>query len=144
MYLDSAVIVKLFTAESDSWFYADLVDGRSDIVVSNLSVPECCSAVLRKADHGDIDGATCETALSKIDAFFMAGVGVSVIGVDAGIIYHAAELITQCHGHVPLRTLNSIQIAACMRAEAYPLVTNDRLMRKAAEVLGVPLTPLPA
>ena len=93
--------------------------------------------------HGDIDVATCETALSKINAFFTDGFGVSVIGVDARIINHAAELITQCHGHVPLRTLDAIHIAACMSAMAYPLVTNDRLMRKAAAVLKVPLAPLP-
>jgi len=55
----------------------------------------------------------------------------------------ASVLIERCWGRVALRMLDAIHIATCMNAEAYPLVTNDRVMRKASEVLGIPLAPLP-
>ena len=143
MYLDSAIIVKLFTAEVDSWFYSELVEGRSDIVVSNLSVPECRSAVLRKLDYGELDAATCETALSKINDFLFAGFYAEIMWMDSKIINRAAEFISQCHGRAPLRTLDALHISSCVAAGAFPLVTNDKIMRRAATLLGVPLMELP-
>ena len=54
MYLDSAIIIKLSIKEPDSEFYVSLVDGRTDLVASALSLPECRSALARKVHEGEI------------------------------------------------------------------------------------------
>jgi len=47
MYLDSAILVKLVVRESDSVFYADMVDGQI-VWSAELALSECFSALLRK------------------------------------------------------------------------------------------------
>ena len=52
-------------------------------------------------------------------------------------------MMRQCSGCASIRTLDAIHLATCRFTHAYPLVTNDRIMRKAAERIGIPLGPLP-
>ena len=144
MYLDSAIIVKLLVAEPDSGFYVALTDGRVDLLASTLSLPECRSALARKVDGGEISLGDYAEAWKEAEEMLAGHSGLSVITMGDKTLKLASVLIERCRGKVALRALDAIHIAACMNAEAYPLVTNDRLMRKAAEVLGVPLTPLPA
>jgi hypothetical protein len=51
-------------------------------------------------------------------------------------------MMRQCAGCASVRTLDAIHLATCRFSHAYPLVTNDRIMRKAAERIGIPLGPL--
>ena len=55
------------------------------------------------------------------------------------VLLEAGEVIKQCIEQVPLRTLDAIHIASCLLLRAYPLVTNDQIMRAAAEMLRLPL-----
>ena len=144
MYLDSAILVKLATAEPDSGFYVAMVDEQFDLFISALSLPECRSALARKLDSGEIDPNEYAEAWAAVEEMFFRDVGISVIGMDDKILERASDIIERCRGKVALRALDAIHIATCMCAEAYPLVTNDRIMRKAAEVLDVPLAPMPA
>ena len=70
MYLDSAIIVKLFVAEPDSGFYASLLDGRTDLAVSALSLPECRSALVRKLEGGEITQDEYSEICGEMDGFF--------------------------------------------------------------------------
>lgn len=143
MYLDSAIIVKLAIAEPDSNFYASLVDGRIDLSASVLSLPECRSALARKVDSGEIAHREYTDAWKMVEEMFSAYSGISVMGVENETLELASVLIERCRGKVALRALDAIHIATCMTAKAYPLVTNDKIMRKASEVLSIPLAPLP-
>ena len=143
MYLDSAIIVKLLVAEPDSGFYTMLVDGRADLFASTLSLPECRSALVRKVDGGEISLGDYAEAWQEAEEMFAGHSGFSVISMGNEVLKLASTLIERCRGKVALRALDAIHISTCMNAEAYPLVTNDRTMRKAAEVLKVPLAPMP-
>jgi len=143
MYLDSAIIVKLFIPEPDSGFYASLVDGRADLAVSALSLPECRSALARKLDGGEITQDEYREACGEMDEIFSGRAGIAVAGVDNDILQLAALLIERCQGRVALRALDAVHIATCMNNGNYPLATNDKTMRKAAEALQVSLAPLP-
>ena len=143
MYLDSAIIVKLLVAEPDSGFYTTLVDGRADLCASVLSLPECRSALVRKVDGGEISLSDYAEAWEEAEEMLAGHSGIHVISMRDEVLKLASALIEQCRGRVALRALDAIHIATCMNAEAYPLVTNDRLMRKAAETLKVPLAPMP-
>lgn len=143
MYVDSAVLVKLVVREPDSGFYADLLDGQRAVIASELSIPECRSALLRKAEYGDITLRTCEQAWTKLQAFWATRGGLSLKPVSRSVLEEAGDMMRQCAGCASIRTLDAIHLATCRFAHAYPLVTNDRIMRKAAERIGIPLGPLP-
>ena len=143
MYLDSAILVKLVIREPDSNFYADLLDGQTSVQASELAIAESRSALLRKRDSGDIDAQTCEQAWLRLQAFWAKGGGLTLRPVTRTVLQEAGEVMLQCAGSVPVRTLDAIHIASCLMAKAYPLVTNDRVMRNAAGRLGIPLSATP-
>ncbi|MEI7437077.1 MAG: type II toxin-antitoxin system VapC family toxin [bacterium] len=138
MYLDSAILVKLVVREPDSFFYADLLDGQSSVCSSELALTECRSALLRKCKQGQIDARTLDRAWSRLQALWTDG-GLMLHPVTRIVLLEAGEVIKQCIEQVPLRTLDAIHIASCLLLRAYPLVTNDQIMRAAAEMLRLPL-----
>jgi len=142
MYLDSAILVKLVVREPDSRFYVELVDRRPGICSSALAVTECWAALCRKVGDGHIDRATRDQAWQRLEAVLAAD-QLRLQPVTLPVLRLANRFIGQCLGGVPLRTLDAIHLASCECCGARPLVTNDRVMRQAAELLGVPLGPLP-
>lgn len=143
MYLDSAILVKLVVREPDSIFYADLVDGRQSVRASELAVPECRSALLRKRKQGEIGGRTCDEAWKRLQFLWSKGGGLLLQPVTLSVLQEAGEVVERCIPHVPVRTLDAVHIASCLLSRSYPLVTNDRVMRAAAKLLGMPLGALP-
>lgn len=140
MYLDSAILVKLVIHEPDSEFYANLVDGQHAVCSSELVIVECRSALLRKREQGQIDSRTCTGAWERLQLHWSGG-GLLLYPITLVLLREAGEIIQRCVRHTPLRSLDAIHIASCLRSNAFPLVTNDRVMRSAAQVLGLPLSP---
>lgn len=138
MYLDSAILIKLVVRESDSDFYADLVDGQKMVRSSEIAMTECRTALLRKCREGQFDARTCEGAWARLQALWSGG-GLVLHPVTRSVLLEAGETIKRCMERSPLRTLDSIHIASCLQLRAFPLITNDQVMRKAAETLQVPL-----
>ena len=143
MYLDSAIIIKLSIKEPDSEFYVSLVDGRTDLVASALSLPECRSALARKVHEGEITQNEYAESCEAVDEMLSGDSGITVSNVDNEILILASTAIERCRGKIALRTLDAIHIATCMKTGAKPLATNDRIMRKAADELQIELTRLP-
>ena len=143
MYLDSSILVKLVVREPDSDFYVAITDGQTDVQTSELALPECRSALLRKCVSGDIDSQTCEMAWIHLQSMWSDGGGLSLRPVSRLILQEAGEIMQRCMGFVPVRTLDAIHIASCRLSRAYPLVTNDHVMRQAAERLAIPVCALP-
>lgn len=142
MYLDSAILVKLVVREPDSSFYAELVDRQPGTWSSTLALTECWAALCRKVSDGNIDRATRDQAWQRLEEAF-AGDQLRLQPVTLPVLRLANRFVGQCFGSAPLRTLDAIHIASCECCGAWPLVTNDRVMRQAAELLAVPLGPLP-
>lgn len=144
MYLDSAILVKLVVRESDSDFYASRLDGQADMHASELAVAECRSALVRKRQQGEIDARTCEGSWKRLQTFWSHAGGLTLHPVSLPVLLEAGAILERCAGHhVPLRTLDSIHLATCLRTHAAPLITNDAVMRAAADRLSMPLGPLP-
>ena len=143
MYLDSAILVKLVIREPDSEFFADIVEGQYDVLSSELAIVECRSALLRKRQHGEIDAGTYTNAWNHLQLFWSRAGGLTLQPVSRSVLIEAGETIEKCAGRAPLRSLDAIHIATCLRFRAAPLITNDVVMREAAAVLGIPPGPLP-
>ena len=141
MYLDTAVLVKLLVRETDSAFYVSLVEGQP-AWSSQLILTECLSALLRKEREGTIDAAHRRRAWRQVttDA---AAYRLSLVPVTGSLIERANAILEVCHPGVAVRTLDALHIASAERCQSWPLCTNDRRMRAAASILGLPLSPLP-
>ncbi len=143
MYLDTAILLKLVVREPDSGFYVERLDGRTDLWASELCRTECLSALCRKEREGHLSAAVRREAWKRIEAFFDEGM-VALVPLNSLVLRGANRAIEACAPGIPLRTLDALHLASCEHAAAWPLWTNDRVLRAAAERLAFPLGPVPA
>lgn len=140
MYLDTAILVKLFVPEPDSEYFGRMVDGQ---VVSSslLAYTEVWSALLGKERSGAI---TTEERRRTWTAFArnVEEELITLAPVNETTFKRANRILEQCHSRVALRSLDALHLASCDQLQDWPLCTTDTRMRSAAEVLGFPLTPL--
>ena len=142
MYLDTAILLKLFVAESDSEFYGRLVDGQP-VCSSAIAYTEFWSALLGRERTGAITADQRQRAW----AAFRSNVEeetIVLVPVSEATLKKANRILEQCHPQVALRSLDALHLAACDQTQDWPLCTTDARMRQAAEVLRFTLTPLPS
>jgi len=142
MYLDTAILVKLFVAEPDSEFFGRMVDGQP-VCSSAIAYTELWSALLGKERAGTIE------TQQRVRAWvaFRRNVEEEFIRLEPlseATLKKANHLLEQCHPRVALRSLDALHLAACDQLQEWPLCTTDERMRQAAAVLRFPLSPLPA
>lgn len=142
MYLDSAILIKLVIREPDSFFFLDQVEGQLNVWCSELSLTECWSGLCRKQRERTIDVTVRRSAWHKLEDYFSGGM-LGMVPVDQSILKRANRIIATCYPNVVLRSLDAIHLACCEAADAFPLLTNDKQMRMAAEHLRFQLGPLP-
>ena len=142
MYLDTAILVKLVVREPDSFYYAEQVDGQAEVWTSELSLTESWSALFRKEREGVINSGTRRAAWQKLNHYFTHDL-LGLVPVNQSILKRANRIISRCHPKIALRSLDAIHLACCEAADAFPLLTNDRLMRSAAHHLRFPVGDLP-
>src|SRR5262245_11162338 len=140
MYVDSAVLVKLFVREPDSEFFGKMMDGEA-ISSSILAFTEVWSAFLAK------ERAAAVTAEQRRRAWaaFQHNVDeelIELLSLGPAIFRRANRILEQCHPQVPLRSLDALHLASCDQRQDWPLCTTDKRMRAAAELLGFPVTPV--
>ena len=142
MYLDTAILVKLFVAEPDSEFFGRLVDGQP-VCSSAIAYTEFWSALLGKERAGAITADQRRRAW----AAFRRNVEeetIVLVPISEATLKKANHILEQCHPKVTLRSLDALHLAACDQTQDWPLCTNDARMRHAAELLRFALAPLPS
>ena len=142
MYLDSAIIVKLFVREADSMFYAERLDGQCEIWTSELAMTECYAAFCRKEREKAIDVRTRRAAWRRIEHCASEG-ALRCLPVSESVLKRSRVVLERCHASVPIRSLDAIHLASCEEIDAFPLWTSDLRMREAAKLLRFPLGPAP-
>ena len=142
MYLDTSVLVKLFTREPDSEYYGKLTDGQT-VCSSVLAYTEVWSALLAKERAGSITTEQRRKVWAAIDRNVMSEV-IELLPMGPAIFKRANRILEVCHPKVPLRSLDALHLASADQSQDWPLATGDKRMRDAAEMLGFPLTPLPS
>lgn len=141
MYLDTCIIVKLFAREVDSEFYGRLVDGQP-ACTSVLAYTEVWSALLQKERGGSLTETQRQRAWNAFDGKVLND-SMELLPLGPAILKRANRILERCHPRVPLRSLDALHLASADQSQDWPLVTGDRRMRDAAELLGFPLAPLP-
>lgn len=138
MYLDTSVIVKLFTWERDSEFYGKLVDGRH-VSSSIVAYTEVWSVLLQKERAKSIRRDQRSKAWNAFNRQVLDQ-ALELRPLGAAGFKRANRILESCHGHIPLRSLDALHLAACDQAQDWPLATADNRMREAAAFLNFPLT----
>jgi len=137
MYLDTSIVVKLYTREPDSAECEKIVSGHR-MLSSELLYTELWSALLAKERNGVLSPDDRQRIwqlfeLHLLDEF------VELVNLDGQVLREAAEMIARVHPQVPLRTLDAIHLATFAGLDAGPLFTADRRMIEAARLLAFPL-----
>lgn len=137
MYLDTSVLVKLYTREPDSAECERIVAGHR-IVSSELLYTELWSALLAKERNGVLSPDHRQRVWQLFEEHLLDEI-VELVGLDGTVVREAAEVIARVHPRVPLRTLDAIHLATYSGLEVGPLFTLDRRMIDAARLLAFPL-----
>jgi uncharacterized protein len=137
MYLDTSIIVKLYTREPDSAECEKIVAGQK-IVSSELIYAEFWSALLMKERSGKLAPEARQRVWELFELHLLDDV-IELIELDGIIVREAAETMALVHPQVPLRTLDAIHLATFASIDAGPLFTNDQRMADAARLLAFPL-----
>lgn len=137
MYLDTSIVVKLYTREPDSAQCEEIVAG-NNILSSELLYAELWSALLAKERAGVLAPDDRQRAWQLFEIHLLEEV-VELVDLDGSVAREAAEMMARVHPQVPLRTLDAIHLATYAGTDAGPLFTADRRMIEAARLLAFPL-----
>lgn len=139
MYLDTGILVKLLTPETESSFFERELVGHT-VVSSELALVEVKSALFAKERAGIITAAQRAKAETKFAAMVADGF-FRLISFDSHTLRKSVQVIQACQPKVSLRALDALHVAACDLAQEFPLCTTDARMHAAARAMHIPVFP---
>jgi predicted nucleic acid-binding protein len=131
-------LLKLYLPESGSDAFNDLVEGRDDVLVSDLAVTEIVSALGRRLRENSLAREAAHRLHSAI-----------VSRLDDGV-YHRVELTRDVHRRAehlllshsaPLRAAIALHLALATSARAASLASFDVRLAAAARAAGLAVYP---
>ena len=139
LYCDSSALAKLYWPEAGSEAFNRMVQGRHDLLVSDLALTETVSAVSRRMREGVVTGETARRVQQAI-----------VAQLDDGS-YQRVELTRHTHRQAesllialtatPLRAADALHLAMATSARAASLASFDARLRAAARAVGLYVSP---
>jgi predicted nucleic acid-binding protein len=135
IYLDSSALAKLYVPEPESDTLEAFLQGRRDLMISELAITEVLSAVARRRRECMI---TARQAFDIRDAVLADADSGSFHRLDMSpVVHREAERLLFHIESVALRTLDALHIGAALLARATHVVTYDARMRAAALHAGL-------
>ena len=139
VYCDTSALLKLYFAEPGSNELNRLVEGRDDLLVSDLAVTEATSALARRRR----DGALVPEAARRVREAILDALDTSV--------YERVELTRDVHRRaeqllltltdVPLRAADALHVALAISRQAASMLSFDARLGAAARVAGLAVYP---
>ena len=142
VYLDTSALAKLYVPESASGELDDALEGRRDVIVSDLAITELTSAVARRVRQNELSATHARRIYQRalrdvVDGEFRR------VELTASVHREAERLLMGAGRRVPLRAADALHLALASLAGARVLVTFDARMTAAAKALGT-LETIPA
>ena len=139
LYCDTSALVKLYVRERGSAEFNAVVEGRDDVMVSELTVTEIVSALTRLSRAG----AVTRDAITRIQH--------AVLGRLADGTFRRVELTPDMHRRaehylvnlpeIPLRSADALHLALATFARAASVASFDTRLSAAARAIGLATYP---
>lgn len=139
LYCDASALVKLYLPEAESGRLNRMIEGRRDLLVSDLSITEIVSSLSRRRREGALDAS----AASRLHR--------TILGHMDGGLYRRLELVPAVHREaerlllsveaVPLRAADALHLALAISGDSATLLTYDRRLAEAARWIGLGAIP---
>ncbi len=112
-FCDTSVIIKLYHDEVGSeWMETLFNEPNATIIISELTLVELYSAVLKKVRTQEITGNAHEEAIKNFEKDCHERFIVTLL--DSRVVKKAQELLKKYGDEKSIRTLDAIQLAACL------------------------------
>jgi uncharacterized protein len=140
LYLDASALVKLYLPEPGSDALDAAIQGRSDLIVSDLAITEIVSAISRRRREGILPGLSCVRLYRKI-----------LVDVEKGLyikndllpeVHREAERLPLAISDIPLRAADALHLALASLSGAAAIITYDLRLAEAAIRIGLNSLPL--
>ena len=139
LYCDTSALLKLYLPEPGSDEFNEVVEGRDDVLVSDLAVTEFISALARRLRQGSL----AREAARRLQH--------AILGrLDEGV-YRRVELTRDVHRRAeqfllslpetPLRAGDALHLALATSARAASLASFDARLAAAARAVGLAIYP---
>ena len=135
LYLDASALVKLYLSEPDSDALDAAIQGRSDLMVSDLAITEIVSAISRRRREGVLDGISCARLHRKILADIEGGLYFKNDLMPE--MHREAERLLLAIDDIALRAADALHLALASLAGAAAIVTYDQELAAAATRIGL-------
>jgi len=137
IYCDASALVKLYVPEAESDDLNRTLEGRRDLLVSDLSITEIVSSLSRRRREGNLEAATASRLHRAILDHVEDGVYRRVELISA--THREAERLLLSVAAVPLRAADALHLALAVSGDAASLLTFDRRLSHAAKAIGLGL-----
>ena len=134
VYLDASALAKLYLPEPESNELERVLQNRRDLVLSDLAITETISALCRRHREGTVEAEITTRLYRAIVEDLESGVFLHVSLARA--VHREAERFLLSL-QIPLRSLDSLQLALAVTAGAETVVTFDHHLGKAATAIGL-------
>lgn len=139
LYCDASALVKLYVPESDSGSLNRRVEGRQDLLVSDLSITEIASSLGRRRREGSLAAAVAVRLHRTLLKHVERGLYRRVELVPA--THREAERLLLAVQAVPLRAADALHLALAIAGDAASILTFDRRLAEAARSVGLAAFP---
>ena len=131
------MVAKLYFPEPESDAVQAAVSAADGPVCSEVSIAERASVASRK--HAERSITEAQRARVRRESWHHVVEGYwRLVPCTREELSLAADLIWRCQGKALLRALDAVHLATCQAYRLFPLLTTDRVMLRAADVLRIP------
>src|SRR5262249_34016006 len=139
LYCDPSALAKLYMPEAGSDEFNTIVEGRDDVLVSDLAVTEIVSAIARRQRQGSVTPETARRLQHVILARLDEGVYLRVeLTRD---VHRRAEHYLLTRREARLRAADALHLALATSARAASLASFDARLAAAARSSGLAVYP---
>jgi uncharacterized protein len=135
LYLDASALVKLYLPEPGSDTLDAAIQGRSDLMVSDLAITEIVSAISRRRRAGSLPAVSCARLHRQILADIEGGLYIKHDLMPE--VHREAERLLLAVDNVVLRAADALHLALASLAGAAAMVTYDQGLADAAVKIGL-------
>ena len=139
LYCDTSALLKLYLPEPGSDEFNAVVEGRDDVLVSDLAVTEIVSALARRLRQGSLARDAVRRLQHAIIGRLDEGVYQRVeVNRD---VHRRAEHFLLSLPETPLRAADALHLALATSAHAASLASFDSRLASAARAVGLGIYP---